>query len=237
MTNHSSRSDYKPALRFAALTSLFDPVVATMSRERAFKQRVVARATIAPGEVVLDLGCGTGTLALMAHADQPAADYTGLDADPAILKRARAKARAAHAAVTFDEGFATNLPYADAHFDVVLSTLVFHHLDDVAKCRAAEEVRRVLRPGGRLILADFGRPHDLLMRIVVGMTVQLLDGRTTTRLNVAGNLPTLLQHAGFAQVEIVDRLRTPTGTIDVITDRRAAHSTATDDRAHDASGG
>lgn len=209
-------------MRFAALTSLFDPVVATMSREQAFKRRVIEHAAIQAGDTVLDLGCGTGTLAIMAHADQPAATYTGLDADPSILDRARAKARAANAPVIFANGLADELPYDQVSFDVVLTTLFFHHLDDTTKRATATEILRVLKPGGRLVVADFGRPHDPLMRIAAGATVQLLDGRATTSLNVAGRLPGLLRDAGFEPVEIADRLRSPSGTIDVIVGRSPA---------------
>ena len=208
--------DYKPALRFAALTSLFDPVVAAMSREQAFKRLAIEHAAIQAGDTVLDLGCGTGTLAIMAHADQPAAAYTGLDADPSILERARAKADAANAPVTFTDGLADELPYDQASFDVVVTTLFFHHLDDPTKRATATEILRVLKPGGRLVVADFGRPHDPLMRLAVGATVQLLDGRATTSLNVAGRLPGLLRDAGLEPVEIADRLRSPTGTIDIL---------------------
>ncbi len=215
-------ADYKPALRFAALTWLFDPVVASLSREQAFKRRVVDHAAIRPGEAVLDLGCGTGTLAILAHASQPAASYTGLDADPAILERARAKVASVRAPISFDQGLATELPYPDARFDAVLTTLFFHHLDDAAKHQAATEIRRVLKPGGRLVLADYGRPHDLLMRLLVGATVQLLDGRTTTKLNIAGGLPEVLARSGIAQPRTVERLRTPTGTIEIIVGERAA---------------
>lgn len=211
--------DYKPALRFAALTSLFDPVVAVVSRERTFKRLVIEHAAIRAGESVLDLGCGTGTLAIMAQRDQPAATYHGLDADPSILDRARAKARSADAPVAFANGFADDLPYEPASFDVVLTTLFFHHLDDPTKRATATEILRVLEPGGRLVVADLGRPHDPLMRLAVGATVQLLDGRTTTSLNVAGGLPDLLRDAGFEAVEIADRLRSPTGTIDIVVGR------------------
>jgi ubiquinone/menaquinone biosynthesis C-methylase UbiE len=215
----SQPADYKPALRFAALTSLFDPVVATMSRERAFKRLVLDHAAIAAGDTVLDLGCGTGTLALMAHADQPSATYTGLDADPAILERARAKANAAGTAIAFDQALADDLPYDADSFDVVLTTLFFHHLDDTTKRAAAAEIVRVLKPGGRLVVADFGRPQDPLMRVAVTATVQLLDGRATTSLNVAGRLPDLLREAGLRQVTVPDRLRSPTGTIDIVVGR------------------
>ena len=215
-----TRRSFIPALRFDRLTPLFDPVVALTTRERSFKSRVLERARIGEGEAVLDLGCGTGTLAIAAAASVPAAGLVGLDADPAVLRRARSKARAAGAEVRFDEGFSTELPYPDAHFDVVLSTLFFHHLRDDDKRRTAGEVLRVLKPRGRLVVADVGRPQDPVMRLAVLATVQLLDGHETTSASVAGRLPGLLDDAGFATVAVRDRLRTPTGTIEIVTAER-----------------
>jgi ubiquinone/menaquinone biosynthesis C-methylase UbiE len=144
----------------------------------------------------------------------------GLDADPAILERARSKARKAGADVEFEEGFSTELPYGEGRFDVVLSTLLFHHLDDADKLATTRELHRVLKPQGRLVVADVGRPQDPLMRLAVMATVQLLDGRKTTSANVAGELSGMIENAGFVEVAVHDRLRTFTGTIEIITARR-----------------
>ena len=211
---------YKPALSFPALTRFFDPLVAISSRESAFKARVLQRAALAPGEDVLDLGCGTGTLAIAALRDQPAARLTGLDADPEVLERASAKADAAGVEIALDRGFSTDLPYEDARFDAVLSTLFFHHLTDERKRQTATEIVRVLKPGGRLVVADLGRPQDPVMRAAV-LQVQLLDGFKTTSANVAGELPRMLADAGLGDVSVTDRLRTPIGTIAVLTARAA----------------
>lgn len=213
---------YKPALRFAALTSLFDPLVALTARERTFKAQVLGRAGLRPGEDVLDLGCGTGTLALAALESQPTARITGLDADPEVLAKARRKAGDAGVDLTLDEGFSTDLPYEPGRFDVVLSTLFFHHLGDEAKSQTAAEILRVLRPGGRVVVGDLGRAQDPVMRLVVLGTVQLLDGFATTSANVAGRLPGILSDAGLRDVGVSDRLRTPIGTLEVVTAERPA---------------
>jgi ubiquinone/menaquinone biosynthesis C-methylase UbiE len=141
---------------------------------------------------------------------------TGLDADPSILARARRRAADAGLEIGFDEGRSTALPYADASFDLVLSTLFFHHLPDDAKRQTADELVRVLRPGGRLVVGDLGRPQDPLMRIAVRMTVRLLDGVATTALNVRGELPDVLASADLVRVSVGDRIRTPTGTYEVM---------------------
>jgi ubiquinone/menaquinone biosynthesis C-methylase UbiE len=215
----TSRDDsgFIPALRFKRLTPLFDAVAAVFVRDSAIKRRVIERAAIARGEAVLDLGCGTGTLAIAAARAAPQVSVTGLDADAAILRRARKKAADAGVEIAFDEGRSTELPYADASFDVVLSTLFFHHLADDAKRQTACELVRVRRPGGRIVVGDVGRPQDPAMRIAVLVTVQLLDGFPTTALNVRGELPEVLAAAGLRGVAVRDRLRTPTGTYEVIT--------------------
>jgi ubiquinone/menaquinone biosynthesis C-methylase UbiE len=207
--------DFMPALRFRALTRLFDPIVATYAREGAFKRRLLRHADLRAGERVLDLGCGTGTLALMASETAPGIEIEGLDADREVLRSARAKADDAGCPIRFREGMATDLPYDDERFDVVLSTLFFHHLEDAAKRATAAEVARVLKPGGRVIVGDIGRPQDPLMRVAVAATVQLLDGPTTTRLNVAGGLASVFAYAGL-DTAVVDRLRTPVGTLETL---------------------
>ena len=206
-----------PALRFHRLTPLFDPVVALAARERKLKERVLDRAAISAGDQILDLGCGTGTLALRAVSRTPGARVTGVDADPAILDRAREKARRADRDIRFDQGFAGELPYEDESFDVVLSTLLFHHLPDEEKHRAATEIHRVLKPGRRAVIGDVGRPHDPLMRLAVAGTVQLVDGRETTASSVRGELPGVLTDAGLSDVTKTSRLRSPTGTLDILT--------------------
>ena len=212
-----SKEEFLPALRWHPLTPLFDVVVAGVARERAFKRRVLARAGIQSGEKVLDIGCGTGTLAIAVARAARGVTVTGLDADASILERARRKAHAAGVDIGLDRAMSSELPYPDASFDVVLSTLFFHHLPDEEKRKTADELVRVLRPDGRVVVGDLGRPQDPFMRLAVRATVQLVDGVATTALNVRGGLPEVLSGAGLREVSVRDRLRTPTGTYEVIT--------------------
>ena len=209
------RQQFIPALRFDALTRVYDPVVALTSRERGFKRRLLEHARVKDGESVLDLACGTGTLAIDVKKEHPKARVSGLDADPRILERAWSKAQDAGVKIKFETGLSNELPYDARKFDVVLSTLFFHHLTDEAKADTAEEVRRVLRLGGRVLIADWGRPQDPLMRTAF-LGVQVLDGFRTTSSNVAGKLPEFLRDAGLKRVSVVDRMRTPLGTIEIV---------------------
>src|SRR3954452_3971655 len=209
------RQRFVPALRFDALTRVYDPGVAVTSRETAFKRRLLAHARIKNGESVLDLACGTGTLAIEIKKDHPKAKVAGIDGDRAILQRAKGKAKEAGVKIDFQRGLSNELPYEARSFDVAVSTLFFHHLTDEAKADTAEEIRRVLRLGGRVLIADWGRPQDPLMRMFF-LPVQILDGFRNTASNVAGRLPEFLREAGLKRVAVVDRMRTPLGTIAIV---------------------
>jgi ubiquinone/menaquinone biosynthesis C-methylase UbiE len=203
---------YLPALRFRALTRIYDPVVRLTTREAHFKQLLIEQAAPAPGQRILDLGCGTGTLAIALKRREPAAEVVGLDADPEMLEQARRKADQAGVKLELTEGYSTTLPYPDASFDRVLSTLFFHHLDSQAKRRTAREIARVLRPGGELHVADWGRPSDPVMALAF-LGIRALDGFEPTRDNARGALPEIWEEAGLERAERTRRLRTPFGTL------------------------
>ena len=203
---------YIPALGFAWLNSFYDPVVRWTTREASFKTRLVEQADIRAGHRVLDLGCGTGTLTMMLKRRQPAAAIVGLDGDPEVLEIAPRKAEAAGVEVALDRSTVDHLPYSSGSFDRVVSSLVFHHLSRDKKRAALQELFRVLRPGGELHIADWGQPHDPVMRAAF-VIVQLIDGFATTTDNVQGRLPHFMREAGFADAQECQRLRTPLGTI------------------------
>lgn len=208
-------TSFLPALRFRALTRVYDPVVQATTRESMFKSRLLDQAALEPGHRVLDLGCGTGTLALLAKQRAPDVDLVGLDADPDVLVQARSKADDAGAAVSFDLGLSTQLPHEDASFDRVLSSLFFHHLTPPEKRRTLTEIRRVLRGTGELHVADWGRPQDPAMR-VGALGIRVLDGFERTGQNLAGQLPHLIAEAGLTPVAERDRFRTLFGTLTLL---------------------
>ncbi len=206
------RADFIPALRYGALTALYDPLLRWTMRESLFKDHLIRQARIQSGSRVLDLGCGTGTLTLRLKRQHPDAEVAGLDADPQALRIAEAKAAAAGIPIAFDQGMAFALPYADHSFDRVLSSLLFHHLTHEDKARTACEVARVLRPGGELHVADWGESKNALMRAAF-LVVQLLDGFETTTENVRGILPQLFAAAGYEGVRQVAQYATLFGTL------------------------
>lgn len=129
--------------------------LATFGRERAFRRRIVDLAQLHPAEAVLDVGCGTGTLAIVACERLGAAGHVaGIDPSGQMIARARRKAERAGRPVDFQVGVIEHLAFPDQSFDVVLSTFMMHHLPDDLKRRGLVEVARVLKPEGRLLILD-----------------------------------------------------------------------------------
>jgi len=126
-------------------------------REEEFRERIIDLARLKPGESVLDVGCGTGTLAIAAKRRVgPTAAVAGIDASPGMIAQASRKARKAGLDIVFKIESVEALPFPDAQFDVVLSTLMLHHLPPKLRERGIREMRRVLKAGGRVLVVDFG---------------------------------------------------------------------------------
>ena len=200
---------YVPALGYHWLTPYYDAVVGTTTRERSFKHALIKQAGFEPGQQVLDLASGTGTLAIWIKQHQP---QVHVDGDPAILSLATRKAQKAKVSVQFERALSYNLPYPAAHFDRVVSSLFFHHLSWENKQRTAQELFRVLKPGAELHVADWGHASNILMRGLF-VFVQLLDGFKNTQDNVSGKLVTLFEQAGFVDVTQRQTFSTIYGTM------------------------
>jgi ubiquinone/menaquinone biosynthesis C-methylase UbiE len=203
---------YIPALRYRALTPWYDFIIQATIRERAFKSRLIQQASLRPDDRILDLGCGTGTLTLLLKSQHPESRVAAIDADPQILGIAREKAARAGLDIDFHQVMSYALPFPDASFDHVFSSLVFHHLTREQKLGTLAEVLRILRPGGRLHIADFGLPQNAAMRAAFFL-VQIFDGFPTTQDNVDGLLPGLVHDAGFPAPTETATFATMFGTI------------------------
>jgi len=209
---NEDRSKYIPALRYEWLTGFYDTVMDRMMRETTFKQALVRQARVKKGHRILDLGCGTATLTLLIKQAHPEAQVTGLDGDPKALEIARGKVARSGLTIPLDDGMAFDLPYPDSSFDRVLSGLLFHHLTREDKERSLKEVYRVLRSGGELHVADWGKASNALMRSAFFL-VQLLDGFKTTGDNVNGLLPNFFSKAGLQDVQETARYATMFGSM------------------------
>jgi ubiquinone/menaquinone biosynthesis C-methylase UbiE len=214
-------ADYLPAARFNFLTPVFDVFVKATTRERTFKEKLLDQARLDAGMDVLDLGSGTGTLAIWAKGRVPTLGIRGLDGDPAIVSQARSKAAREGVDIPFDEGLSYELPYADASFDRVLSSLFFHHLVLRDKERTITEIVRVLRPGGELHVADWGQPRSLREK-AGAFGIRTFDGDEPTRDNLAGRLPELFEAGGLTDAGEHERVSTPLGVVSLYSARRAA---------------
>jgi ubiquinone/menaquinone biosynthesis C-methylase UbiE len=195
MAEHATR--YIPAAGHDLFTPLYDPMVRLFMRERAFRQTFFEQADIHPGHRVLDLGCGTGTMAILIRRQVPDAVVVGVDGDRRILAIAQRKAARISLSIPFDNALADRLPYADASFDRVLSSLVFHHLTHEEKLGALREIRRVLAPGASFHLADFAAPVGWW----AGLVTRVLAHGERLGENLAGALAGLVREAGLENVE------------------------------------
>lgn len=155
---------YVPAMGKHSLLPCYDLVAALFGSKDA-QWQLVAQAALPPGGTVLEIGCGTGNVLLLAKRAAPGATVIGLDPDPRALAIARRKAARAGVEVQLDRGFADVLPYADGSVDRVLSSFMLHHVAEDQKLDALREVRRVLAPGGSLHLLDID--HSSLGKLVM----------------------------------------------------------------------
>ncbi|MCL4704900.1 methyltransferase domain-containing protein [bacterium] len=203
---------YIAPLKYDWLTSFYDPLLRLTLREETFKRQLIQQANIAPNHRVLDLGCGTATLTLLIKQLHPRAEVVGLDGDAKALALAQNKITQAGVEITLVQSLSYQMDFSDASFDRVLSSLVFHHLTAENKYRTLKEIFRVLKPGGALHVADWGKAQNMVMRSAF-LLVQMLDGFVTTTENVQGKLPHYFREAGFANIRETKRYMTVYGTL------------------------
>jgi SAM-dependent methyltransferase len=213
----------KPALSYRFLTRFYDPLVRWTTSERAFRGILLEQvaAAAARGSRLLDVGCGTGTFALELARRRTDLAVVGFDADATALTMAHRKGERVRSSTRWELGRAERLPFAEATFDAVTSSLFFHHLRTPSKVDVAREIHRVLAPGGTLFVADWTAPSRWRTSIAFRL-VELLDGFATTRDHRAGRLGALLGKGGFAAVEATASLDVPLGTIGFWRARRSA---------------
>ena len=171
----------------------------SLGKAPAIRKTTVKLAHVAPGEKVLDVGCGTGSLAIDAKGKAgPAGEVHGIDAAPEMIEVARQKAGRKRVDVGFQVGLIEDIPFPDGQFDIVLNSFVLHHLPEDLKRKGFAEIHRVLKPGGRFLVADLAATGDS----VIGRVMAVLTGHGRMHSDV-GQLTAMMEEAGFAEVEEV----------------------------------
>ena len=201
---HHSHSVEQPAQTEGALIRWapyydFTVNIIALGRARMLRRMTVDNALIKPGDTVLDVGCGTGEVTLLAKARTKEGKVYGIDPAPEMVAVAKKKAARKRLDIDFRVGVIEALPFSDASIDVVTSSLMMHHLPDDLKARGLKEIYRVLKPDGRLLIADFMRPtRSLTDHLFLAFT------RHRGLKNGVEDLQKHLHQAGFTQITIPD---------------------------------
>lgn len=213
---------YTPAAGYHFLTPFYDFGVAMATRERVWRDRLARHMTLAPGDILLDIGSGTGNLALAIAARSEGIRYFGIDPDEAATQIARRKTGRLASPPEFRVGFFSAAAVQDWPSPAKIAiSLVLHQVGLEEKARLLREAWLTLAPGGELYVADYGEQRGRLMRLLFRLTIQQLDGIHDTQPNADGVLPVLMKEAGFHDIRELEDFRTPTGAIGIIRARKS----------------
>jgi ubiquinone/menaquinone biosynthesis C-methylase UbiE len=199
---HATKRTFIPAAGYDFALPLYDPLTRWLGAD-GLRGALIAQAALRAGERALDIGCGTGSLAVRAKLEAPGAELVAIDPDPKALTRARRKAARAGVDVQFDRGFGDALPYANGSFAHVFSTFMLHHLDGAARQALLGEAFRVLQPGGMLHVIDFAQPDHGMHGFSRRVARAVLGGRPEVTLELSENL----RRAGFSELTVGEQGR------------------------------
>jgi ubiquinone/menaquinone biosynthesis C-methylase UbiE len=199
---------YVPAAGRHWALPFYDLLTKLLGADRV-RKTLAEQAACRPGDRVLDVGCGTGTLVVRLKQLYPGAEVVGMDPDAGALAIARRKAERAGVTVELDQGFADALPYAYASFDRVVSSMMYHHLRGAQKEQMLREVRRVLKPGGSFHLLDFAGPDGQRR----GFIARHIHSHGTLRDNDQERVLAGMHAAGLADARVARRLHSHAGDL------------------------
>lgn len=205
--------EFTPALGYSILTPLYDLAIALLTRELVWRSALAVQVDPMSNDHILDVGCGTGAMAIRLKSIAPGARIIGLDPDPGVLLRARNKAARTGTEVNWKQGFLTSDITAEiGPVSKIVSSLVFHQTALDEKSNILSTMREILEPGGSLHIADYGLQRTPLMRALFRQ-IQQLDGYANTTPNAEGVLPELMREVGFSEIRETSVIATPTGSI------------------------
>lgn len=208
-------TQFTPALGHASLTPLYDFMIRLLTRERQWRTALLEQVSARDGEAILDVGCGTGTLAIEIKRRVPGVRVVGMDPDPQVLEQARSKALAAGVDIEWRRGFADDAAEFAGEFDKAVSSLVFHQVPLELKYAGLAGMWAAVRYGGEVHVADYCRQPDWAMRQLFRL-VQALDGWADTQANVDGAVETILSLLSGSETVPRTMIRTPTGAISLL---------------------
>ena len=203
-TNIETKKYFRPAFSYNFLTPCYDVFTDLTGFGKSLKRKVVRLLKLKGNEKVLDVGVGTGTLLIELNKSYPSLNLVGIDPDPKVLNIAKSKLAKYKVRASLSKAFAQDLPFPDASFDLVVSTLTFHHIPSQAKKKALGEIHRILRNGGKFLLADFGKPKGPISYILLHLG-SIFDGGEEMKANLRGELPIMLKDKGFIVEKIGNR--------------------------------
>ncbi|MBK8052981.1 MAG: class I SAM-dependent methyltransferase [Saprospiraceae bacterium] len=209
--DQNKTTSFIPALGYDFLTAYYDMAIKLTMPEKKFRRILVESIYPQDDESILEFGFGTGQNLILVKNQNQNIRLTGLDIDPKVKDIANYKLAKNNLTVPLDLYSGNIFPYPDNHFDKIYSCLVFHQLDADTKANSLKEIYRVLKPGGELIIADWGKADNKIMRLTFGI-VQMLDGFKTTDDNVKGKMPEYIAKGGFENVQIIQSINTAIGT-------------------------
>lgn len=208
-----STQTFTPAAGRFVPTSAYDRLLALLTREAVWRTALLETIAPKPGERILDVGCGTGTLGILIKQVAPEATVVGLDPDAEARGIAEAKAEAAGVAIEWQHGFGRDAANFGS-FDKVVSSLVFHQVPVAEKVAGLAAMLAATKAGGTMIVCDYAAQRSWIMRQAFKI-VQSADGRTNTQPNADGFLEMELEAIYGKPIIDQQAFDTPTGTISI----------------------
>ena len=214
-----SDQSFTPALGRLGSVGIYDRAIRLLTREQVWRAALLRQVAPQAGELILDVGCGTGTFAIMLKRLCPAARVVALDPDPEVLRIASRKGMEAGVKIEWRQGFASDAGALGATADKAVSSLVFHQVPMAGKRAGLAAMFTAVRQGGEVHIADYASQRGI-MRALFRLTVQQIDGLADTQPNADGALEAILSDLFGAPVEPARLVPTPTGAISLFKVRK-----------------
>lgn len=169
----------------------------TLGREKALREMTINLAQVKPGDRVLEVGCGTGTLTLAAKRQAgPTGQVYGIDIIPGMIEISKQKAEQSNLDVTFQLGSIDDIPFPENTFDVVMCSFMIFHMSDAVRNKGIAEIYRVLKPQGKLMVLDVALPvkpfSRALLKVILGFILK----------HDLKELIPPMEEAGFSNIEV-----------------------------------